>query len=116
MSWLPDLDSVCQALAGSLPVAEEVVVDGGSSADAGGSLFIHPVVPKNARQRAALHWLYDARTPLVFLLGPAGCGKTALAVAAAARGLDLGLYDRILLARVNVGTGNDIGFLPGSPE
>jgi hypothetical protein len=60
MSWLPDLDSVCQALAGSLPVAEEVVVDGGSSADAGGSLFIHPVVPKNARQRAALHWLDDA--------------------------------------------------------
>ncbi len=63
-----------------------------------------------------MHWLSDPRTPLVFLMGPAGCGKTALAVAAAAKGLEKGEYDRVLLARVNIGTGSELGYLPGSVE
>ena len=44
-----------------------------------------------------MHWLLDNSTPVVFLLGPAGCGKTALAVAAAIEGLDTGTYNKITL-------------------
>ena len=35
-----------------------------------------------------MHWLTDPRTPISFLMGPAGCGKTALAIAGAIQGLD----------------------------
>ncbi len=63
-----------------------------------------------------MHWLLDSRTPVVFLMGPAGCGKTALAVAAAAKGLGSGLYQKVLLTRPNVEAGDRIGFLKGSSQ
>lgn len=63
-----------------------------------------------------MHWLGDPRTSLVFLIGAAGCGKTALAVAAGIQGIESGLYDYILLTRVNVEAGQPIGFLKGGPD
>ncbi|MGB0671543.1 MAG: PhoH family protein [Rhodospirillales bacterium] len=50
---------------------------------------------------------------LVFGVGPAGTGKTYLAVAKGVAGLLGGLYDRIILTRPAVEAGEQLGFLPG---
>ncbi|MDQ4060471.1 MAG: PhoH family protein [Pseudomonadota bacterium] len=53
------------------------------------------------------------RHDLVFALGPAGTGKTYLAVAFAASLLERGEVDRIILSRPAVEAGERLGFLPG---
>ena len=50
---------------------------------------------------------------LVFGVGPAGTGKTYLAVAFAAHCLERGLVERIILSRPAVEAGERLGFLPG---
>lgn len=50
---------------------------------------------------------------LVFGIGPAGTGKTYIAVAAAARALERGDVERIILSRPAVEAGERLGFLPG---
>ena len=50
---------------------------------------------------------------LVFGLGPAGTGKTYLAVAFAAQCIERGLVERIILSRPAVEAGERLGFLPG---
>ncbi|MEL6297882.1 MAG: PhoH family protein [Pseudomonadota bacterium] len=50
---------------------------------------------------------------LVFGIGPAGTGKTYLAVAEAAQCLERGLVERIILSRPAVEAGERLGFLPG---
>uniref|UniRef100_UPI0038F781BD PhoH family protein n=1 Tax=Streptomyces galilaeus TaxID=33899 RepID=UPI0038F781BD len=50
---------------------------------------------------------------LVFGLGPAGTGKTYLAVAQAVAMLTAGQVDRIVLSRPAVEAGERLGFLPG---
>ncbi len=53
------------------------------------------------------------KTDLVFGIGPAGTGKTYLAVAFAAHFLERGLVERIILSRPAVEAGERLGFLPG---
>ena len=53
------------------------------------------------------------RSELVFGVGPAGTGKTYLAVAHAAQMLERGAIDRIVLSRPAVEAGERLGFLPG---
>ena len=53
------------------------------------------------------------RSELVFGIGPAGTGKTYLAVAHAAMLLERGLVERIVLSRPAVEAGERLGFLPG---
>ncbi|WP_455475970.1 PhoH family protein [Bartonella sp. B17] len=53
------------------------------------------------------------RSELVFGVGPAGTGKTYLAVAHAAMLLERGIIDRIILSRPAVEAGEHLGFLPG---
>ncbi len=53
------------------------------------------------------------RSELVFGVGPAGTGKTYLAVAHAAQLLERGAVDRIILSRPAVEAGERLGFLPG---
>ncbi len=53
------------------------------------------------------------RSELVFGVGPAGTGKTYLAVAHAAALLERGVVDRIILSRPAVEAGERLGFLPG---
>jgi phosphate starvation-inducible PhoH-like protein len=53
------------------------------------------------------------RSELVFGIGPAGTGKTFLAVAYAASLLERGMVERIILSRPAVEAGERLGFLPG---
>ncbi len=72
---------------------------------------------KNLQQKLAMELLMDDKVPLVTLVGPAGTGKTLLAVAAALRKtLDEKAYRKILVSRPVIPLGRDIGFLPGSKE
>ncbi len=56
------------------------------------------------------------QTDIVFSIGPAGTGKTYLAVAVAVAALRAKEVSRILLARPAVEAGENLGFLPGSFE
>jgi PhoH-like ATPase len=59
----------------------------------------------------------DPNVDFVTLLGQAGTGKTLLTLAAALQQtLDLKLYSEIIMTRVTVSVGEDIGFLPGTEE
>jgi phosphate starvation-inducible PhoH-like protein len=53
---------------------------------------------------------------LVLALGPAGTGKTYLAIAKAVEALEAGKVGRIVLSRPAVDAGESIGFLPGDME
>ncbi|KPF71428.1 phosphate starvation-inducible protein PhoH [alpha proteobacterium AAP81b] len=54
-----------------------------------------------------------ARDQIIFALGPAGTGKTYLAVAQAVSQLIAGSVDRLILSRPAVEAGERLGFLPG---
>lgn len=56
------------------------------------------------------------KMPVVFGIGPAGTGKTYLAMAMAVSGLLAGEWDRIILTRPAVEAGENLGFLPGKLE
>jgi PhoH-like ATPase len=61
--------------------------------------------------------LMDPELDFVTLLGTAGTGKTLLALAAGlAQVLDRSIYREIIMTRVTVPVGEDIGFLPGTEE
>ncbi len=59
----------------------------------------------------------DPNIVFVTLLGQAGTGKTLLTLAAALQQtLDSKIYSEIIMTRVTVSVGEDIGFLPGTEE
>lgn len=70
------------------------------------------VVPKTVNQRAYLDTI--ERLDLTFGIGPAGTGKTYLAVAMAVSALLNKQVDRIILTRPAVEAGERLGFLPGT--
>jgi phosphate starvation-inducible PhoH-like protein len=69
------------------------------------------IAPRTPNQALYLKTLRDYE--LVFGLGPAGTGKTYLAVAQAVQMLMAGHVDRIILSRPAVEAGERLGFLPG---
>ena len=75
------------------------------------------ITARNREQNFALNLLMDPDIDLVTLLGTAGTGKTLLTLAAAlTQTLDEQLYKEIIMTRVTVPVGEDIGFLPGTEE
>jgi len=75
------------------------------------------VLPKNIYQGMAMQALLDPDIDLVILTGPAGCGKTLLAIAAALEMVvERGLYDKIIVTRNTPEIAESIGFLPGTEE
>jgi phosphate starvation-inducible PhoH-like protein len=99
-------------LQGSLfPAAEEPPVPGLTAFDQISTRRRGPVRARNAAQNVYLKALKT--NELVFAEGPAGTGKTYLAVAYAAQCLERGLVDRIVLSRPAVEAGERLGFLPG---
>jgi phosphate starvation-inducible PhoH-like protein len=69
------------------------------------------IVPRSTTQTAYMEAL--ARDDMIFALGPAGTGKTYLAVAQAVAMLIGGQVDRLILSRPAVEAGERLGFLPG---
>ncbi len=69
------------------------------------------VEPRTAAQRAYVQSLF--KQEMVFGVGPAGTGKTYLAVAAAVSMFLEGRVDKIILSRPAVEAGERLGFLPG---
>jgi len=75
------------------------------------------ITARNREQNFALNLLMDPECDFVTLLGQAGTGKTLLALAAGlAQVLETKVYNEIIVTRVTVPVGEDIGFLPGTEE
>lgn len=73
--------------------------------------YVRKIKPQNANQALLLEAM--AKHNLVVAAGPAGTGKTYLAISAAVEALEAGRVDRIVLSRPAVEAGESLGFLPG---
>ena len=72
---------------------------------------------RNREQNFALNLLMNPDIDFITLLGQAGTGKTLLTLAAGlTQTLESKLYTEIIMTRVTVPVGEDIGFLPGTEE
>ncbi len=71
----------------------------------------HPIRPKTEGQESYINAI--RKNDLVFCIGPAGTGKTYLAVALALSTMKSGYLKKIVLARPAVEAGEKLGFLPG---
>lgn len=76
--------------------------------------FIRHVKPRSENQQRLMAAI-ETR-PLTLALGPAGTGKTYLAIACAVKALDEGRIDRIILSRPAIEAGEALGYLPGTME
>lgn len=76
--------------------------------------YVKTVKPRSENQAKLMAALETQ--PLVLALGPAGTGKTYLAICKAVEALQAGRVGRIVLARPAVDAGEQIGFLPGGME
>jgi len=75
------------------------------------------VTARNREQNFALNLLMDPEIDFVTLLGPAGTGKTLMTLAAGlVHTLERNRYAEIIMTRVTIPLGEDIGFLPGTEE
>jgi len=75
------------------------------------------ITARNREQNFALNMLMDPEIDFVSILGPAGTGKTLLTLAAGlAQTLENNRFSEIIMTRVTIPLGEDIGFLPGTEE
>lgn len=98
----------------------EDIFDGENSSEKfrlnGDAVIVHstegkPIRARNQRQQEMVKAYFD--NDLVFALGPAGTGKTYIAIALAVRALKNREIRRIILTRPAVEAGERLGFLPG---
>jgi PhoH-like ATPase len=76
-----------------------------------------PIEPKNPQQLMALDALFDPSLEFVSLIGPAGTGKTFLALLAGLHAvLMTDVYQKMLVSRPVIPLGPDIGYLPGDMQ
>ena len=68
---------------------------------------------RNANQKLYLSKLYSEHTSIVLAIGPAGTGKTMLAVQYGIKLFQEGKVDKIVVTRPAVSVDEDLGFLPG---
>ncbi|MCQ2138949.1 MAG: PhoH family protein [Bacteroidales bacterium] len=96
------------------------IFDGETSADSfklnGNAIIVHstegtPIRARNLTQQNMVKAYFD--NDLIFALGPAGTGKTYVAIALAVRALKNREIKRIILTRPAVEAGERLGFLPG---
>ena len=73
--------------------------------------FIRHVKPRTEGQRALMEAIRDYN--LTLAMGPAGTGKTYLAIASAVAALEAGEIERIILSRPAMEAGESLGYLPG---
>ncbi|MBK3736501.1 phosphate starvation-inducible PhoH-like protein [Azospirillum brasilense] len=73
--------------------------------------YLRKVKPQSPNQKRLMEAIKDHN--LVVALGPAGTGKTYLAISSAVEALEEGKVDRIVLSRPAIEAGESIGYLPG---
>ncbi|MCG6869822.1 MAG: PhoH family protein [Gammaproteobacteria bacterium] len=120
-SWTPNL---CLSLDGPEPfraIVREVATDHAVIEYANdyseSRRSVWGVTALNPEQNFALNLLLDPEIDFVTLVGVAGSGKTLLALAAGlAQTLDEPRYREIIMTRITIPVGEDIGFLPGTEE
>ncbi len=95
--------------------AVRAVKEGNILEDLGGSILVsargRPIGPRTQGQKEYVKAIKE--NPLVFGIGPAGTGKTYIAVAMAVAAFKKKQVDRIILTRPAVEAGERLGFLPG---
>lgn len=74
------------------------------------------ILPRNRNQENYVLTLLDETKDIVFGIGPAGTGKTLLAVQVAVKLFKEGAVDKIIVTRPAVSVDEDLGFLPGTLE
>ena len=74
------------------------------------------ILPRNRNQETYVLKLLDDTKDIVFGIGPAGTGKTLLAVQVAVKQFLEGNIDKIIVTRPAVSVDEDLGFLPGTLE
>lgn len=74
------------------------------------------ILPRNRNQESYVLKLLDETKDIVFGIGPAGTGKTLLAVQVAVKLFKEGAIDKIIVTRPAVSVDEDLGFLPGTLE
>lgn len=74
------------------------------------------ILPRNRNQESYVLKLLDDTKDIVFGIGPAGTGKTLLAVQVAVKLFKEGKIDKIIVTRPAVSVDEDLGFLPGTLE
>ncbi len=109
---------LCQGMTvddGEVDAAIRMAEVGGEAPQAGDEILIRTRRSLIAPRSPSQNWYVREmqRHELVFALGPAGTGKTFLAVAIAVSKLLSGEIDRIILSRPAVEAGERLGFLPG---
>jgi phosphate starvation-inducible PhoH-like protein len=70
--------------------------------------------PRNENQKTYIQRLQDEQKSIVFAIGPAGTGKTMLAVQHGIKLFQEGIVDKIVVTRPAVSVDEDLGFLPGT--
>jgi phosphate starvation-inducible PhoH-like protein len=78
--------------------------------------FNKTVKAKNANQELYLNYLNDFSKNYVFATGPAGTGKTLLAVEKGIEFFERKLFNKIIITRPAVSVDEEHGFLPGTLE
>lgn len=72
------------------------------------------LTPRGSNQKTYLNLLKDNTKNIVFAIGPAGTGKTLLAVLHGIKLFQEGIVDKIVVTRPAVSVDEDLGFLPGT--
>jgi phosphate starvation-inducible protein PhoH and related proteins len=103
-----------------IAMSNEPTLTGIIRADAGGGEGNPPIMIRTRRKTivprsaAQIHYMRElVSNDMIFALGPAGTGKTYLAVAQAVAQLMTGSVQRLILSRPAVEAGERLGFLPG---
>jgi phosphate starvation-inducible PhoH-like protein len=74
------------------------------------------IIPRGVNQENYVLQLLDPQTNITFGIGPAGTGKTMLAVLVAIKKFKDGEVDKIIVTRPACSVDEDLGFLPGTLE
>ena len=107
-----------EATSSELEAAIKLTLSDGVAAASGDAIMglRRPVMAQTPGQRSYLEKLRRDDLGLIFGVGPAGTGKTYLAVAVGAAELKAGKRERLIVARPAVEAGEKLGFLPGALE
>jgi PhoH-like ATPase len=93
------------------------VTDGNGLRPIDQDISVFSVKGRSAEQKLALHYLLDSDKKIVSLGGPAGTGKTLLAVAAGLERVAEKEFQRVVVFRPLLAVGNQsLGYLPGTEE